>query len=300
MTVEYYCKRLVGQKAIRGGADVQRVPYGLRHAGVVVGENSGDPIFRVSADKIAAGLRKCGDANVKTYAYAGDITTAQQQSQTLIASLQADHVTTVICFCDPIAPLFFLAAANNSGYHPEWLTIGVGAIDVDVSGQAYDSAAPGQWSHAFGMGNTALPTPLSAGEYRIAYKRGGGAGQPADIDSSIWNVWQMLGRMVHMAGPTLTPGNIAAGQLRLPAIGGSFEKEFPAKATTTHGLLRTAADPYGWDAQDMREIWWNPNATSRLNGKRGAYCSTSGGRRTRLGQWPTSRPDVFNAKNCAL
>jgi hypothetical protein len=56
MAIEYYCKRLVGQKAIHGGADVQKLPYGNRHLGVVYGENGGNPAAKLVADDIVAGV----------------------------------------------------------------------------------------------------------------------------------------------------------------------------------------------------------------------------------------------------
>lgn len=298
MTVEYYCKRLAGQKAVYGGPDVQRLPYGNRHLGIAFPENNGDPSTKIVVDKVVAGVKKCGE-NAKEYAYSSDITTAEQQSQTIAASMQSDHVTTIACFCDPIAPAFFQEAAKQDNYYPEYLLSGWGLLDSDPAGQTYEELAPGEWDHAFGLGYLPNLQPDKNYDYHYAYKDGGGTGDASPTDVGNWPLFQWMFGAVQMAGPTLTPNTIMQGQLAIPAMGGSFEKEFPEAAVLSYGQVRTNVDPLGWLGRDMREIWYDPQITSKYNNTKGGYCATDGGRRKQLGQWPTTRPHLFDPKVCA-
>lgn len=46
---------------------------------------------------------------------------------------------------------------------------------------------------------------------------------------------------------------------------------------------------------DSREVYWDPSAIAG-DGKQGAFIQTYGGRRFRLGEWPTEDPPVYPKK----
>jgi hypothetical protein len=88
--------------------------------------------------------------------------------------------------------------------------------------------------------------------------------------------------MIQAAGPILTPANIAAGIHSLPLAGGPTG----ADGTWLWGQTHTGII-------DSREIYYDANKTSPANGKPGTYIAIYGGRRYRLGQYPTGEPPFF-------
>jgi hypothetical protein len=46
---------------------------------------------------------------------------------------------------------------------------------------------------------------------------------------------------------------------------------------------------------DARFVWWNPNITSTVNGMKGSFVASDGGKRFGLGQWPKTMPAVFTS-----
>ena len=44
---------------------------------------------------------------------------------------------------------------------------------------------------------------------------------------------------------------------------------------------------------DAREVYWDPNRISEIDGKAGSYMPVDGGRRYRFGEWPVGDPQVF-------
>jgi hypothetical protein len=77
---------------------------------------------------------------------------------------------------------------------------------------------------------------------------------------------------IQMAGPDLTPQTFQQGMYNYPRASG------PAGSWGFGPGDYTPMD-------DAMVIWWNPDAESPYNGKRGAY--QTDGRRYRPGQWPT-------------
>src|SRR5205823_12692129 len=165
----HYCTKHVSQPVKYAGPEVLTFdgvanPPPKRKVAIVYPATNGDPTFAESAnmfiDQISG--KVCGSKGdgVKGYPYQSDINTAQQQSTTTISELKQDHVTTAVCFCDPIAPVFLTNAASQQNYHPEWLMSGTGLLDYDVLGQLYNHDA---WRYAFGPSNLAdnVPFPQS-------------------------------------------------------------------------------------------------------------------------------------------
>lgn len=277
---EYYCKRLVGKEPVFGGADVQAYA-GPRRVGFVY--PAGDPSAASSAQLFLKRVRACGDSEAQGYTYSGDLSKAQRDAATLAAQLRSDEVTTVVCFCDVFNPLFIMQAMDNNRYYPEHLTTGITTIATDAAGQAYTAAVPDQWKHAFGVSNYGILPNDSKLDYQFAYRDGGGTGKPAPLLSTAFGYMVQLGQMIHTAGPQLTPTNVARGLRSMP--------EFDSGSRRARAQY-TAPDPWTW-YRTMSEIYWDPNATSTYNGKRGAYCKVDSGRQYDLGQWPTTQPKVF-------
>ena len=62
--------------------------------------------------------------------------------------LKADGVTTVICGCDPIFPVFLSGVAARENYFPEFIIAGTALTDADIVGQLWNQEFA---SHAFGV-----------------------------------------------------------------------------------------------------------------------------------------------------
>ena len=107
--------------------------------------------------------------------------------------------------------------------------------------------------------------------------------EPAFIVEIIYYQLYMLALGIQLAGPNLTPETFEQGMFAYPGGTGP-------------------AGTWGFDAgsytptQDFREIWWDPNATSAQNGKKGAYVESTAGKRFQAGNAARRRPQGLRAK----
>jgi hypothetical protein len=187
--------------------------------------------------------------------------------------MKAAGVTTVMCMCDPLLPYFATPQANQQNYHPEWLVAGFGATDTDIVGQFYDQS---QWSHAFGMGVVGeLRSGYESESYR-AYKAVRND-EPAQLRDIVYYPLVWLFTCLQMAGPNLTPKTFEAGCFALGARQGEL------------GLMKFGPGDYT-AVSDAREIYWDPQATSPWNNRKGRYVATLGGQRF-SGPWPQGEPN---------
>ena len=89
---------------------------------------------------------------------------------------------------------------------------------------------------------------------------------------------QVLAIGLQMAGPNLNPSTFQSGMFAyLPRSG-------------PEGLWDFGPGDYS-TSDDAHEVYWNPNATSIQNSKKGAYIPTSANRYP-IGKWPAGPPNV--------
>ncbi len=211
------------------------------------------------------------------YNYALDISTFPQDAQKAIVQFAANKDTTVTLACDPISPIFLTQDAVNQNYFPEWLIIGVAGTDADNWAQLWDqSAIKGR---LFGISETAATqTVLSPNSDAGQSLRK--MGIPINI-SSVTDYYLMLSmfNQLQQAGPNLTPASIAAGSPKIPTATGAL-------GTWDFGNTHSAI-------VDAREVYWDGSKTSPGNGKTGTYIQIYGGKRFRLGQFPSGSPAFF-------
>lgn len=285
---EYYCKKLVGKPPKYAGADQRIKPE--RKLGIHYPATSGDPTWKYGADefiRLVTGAM-CGSSDDQPVVrpYESDITTGQQQALTNAAAFKNAGVTTVVCFCDVIAPAFMTAAMDAQAYYPEHLLSGVNFIDYDVVGRLY---TPSQWQHAFGVSEMPEPIPFEETDAAKAWQDAGNEGLPEATSNVIWAYFALLGSSFQMAGPQPTPENIRNGLFRAPLVGGWEE-------TGGNGALvglKWGARPDDYTGiEDAREVYWSSTAISKTDGKQGAYVSTDNGRRYMTGDWPSGDPQI--------
>ncbi|MDT7539344.1 MAG: hypothetical protein QOI82_2929 [Actinomycetota bacterium] len=274
LTGEYWCKRLAGKKAkFAGDAALQQL---VRKAGI----SYPDADVNVGPGKeLAKILRGCG-TEVLEVPYSSDVSTAASQAATNAAKMKSEGVTSVLCFCDPLAPTFASKAATSQDYHPENVLVGNGLIDYDILGRLYD---PDQWKNAFGVSDLRDYKPFPQQAAAIAWRGGGGSGVPNPSTQLTWDYMNMLANGLQMAGPQLTPLTWERALLSGSAdTGGDPKNVFEFWSHFGPG------DYSG--LSDAREVYWDANATSAIDGKKGAYVSLLGHRRFREGAWPRGEP----------
>jgi hypothetical protein len=92
------------------------------------------------------------------------ITEAVSEAQDMVTQLERAGVTTVLCGCDPITPLFLAEDARSQGYFPEWLTLDFG----DTFSQLVSEASLTEWDHSLSGGVATVP--LADQEAVVAYR----------------------------------------------------------------------------------------------------------------------------------
>jgi hypothetical protein len=207
--------------------------------------------------------------------YKLDLGTMSNQATNLIAQMQSSGVTTILCGCDPIIPVFLSGAAARAGYYPEFINIGVALDDFDLVGQLWH---PDFVKHSFGISplgdDASKPSTQSIGY--AAYKTVR-QDEPAFSVDLIYYQMYMLATGLQMAGPVLTPDTFEAGMFAYP------KKLGPA------GLWGYGPGDYT-PQDDVREIYWDPAAISSYNSKPGAWVNPNPGARYGQGQIPPGQP----------
>ncbi|MCW2681189.1 MAG: hypothetical protein JWM62_2590, partial [Frankiales bacterium] len=239
-------------------------------------------------------LAKCGES-VKghEYFYEQNIATAAQQSQagTAVMNSPQNPATSVVCFCDPVAPQFSYNAAATNNYWPETLFASNQAMDTDPTGQSYmgDLACPRgdacSFDGALGLGQSDKATaPGNLGGMKVfaAMAKGTAAPVQPTVMEIFWQNYNMLASLIQTTGPNLTPANMAGAAPRLGSRGGGATGK--ALRAFTNGEL-------SW-TQDVYITYWTKNKKSPYNGETGAFTQAYGGKRFGLGQLPKGDPAV--------
>jgi ABC-type branched-subunit amino acid transport system substrate-binding protein len=266
---DYMNQRIFGGTADQAGGDLKGRP---RKIAMISPENS---FYQDCVKTFTDAIKAKGNSIVENLTYALDINTVSQDTSAIVAKLAADGITSVICFTDPVSPLFYTAKATQQRYFPEWLTVGTAATDSDIAGQQYDQQ---QWSHAFGIRTLTENIPRRASVAYAAFKSVRPNEEPAGL--ALFGIYSQLLQVVlaiQGAGPNLTPETFARGWQSYPGGTGLF------------GAWRGRAGDHTFQV-DADEVYWDPNRTSTYNGLQGAYVPISP--RYEVGQWPAGRPAV--------
>jgi hypothetical protein len=259
---EYLNKRVFGYPADHAGPGLVGKP---RKVGVIAPDN---PEYQQCLGAAMKIVNKAGN-NAQRYSYTLDLSQFSDQANNLAAKMKQDGVTTVVLLTDPLFPLLVSNRMSQQEYYPEWVVTGTVLTDSDEFGQLYDST---QWQHAFGLSQLGEEQPQGASFAYAAAKSVDPNHEPVFGSDFFYNFFYQLALGIQMAGPNLTPQSFATGMRAYPGgTGPSGTWAYPAGAYS----------PY----RDAREIWWDANATSVVNGAPGRYVSTN--KRYKPGQWPT-------------
>jgi hypothetical protein len=264
------CRRMAGLPAAFAGDPVmRRTP---RVFGLIAAEN---PEYEQVGDEIETALGRCGVRIKHRERYAFNVVTYQGQAVNMVAQMQREGVTTVLCNCDPLIPIFLTQAADGQRYEPEWYE----PWWRDPQGRL---PSQNQWAHALSNG-PAWPSRSRDEPYRV-FKIAEPKIEPRQRYYDLaYMTLQFLFRGLQAAGPTLTPDTFARGMFSLPP-----------SAVGTFGTWGAGTGNYTPQV-NTQIAWWDPNARSTLDGKTGAWRACEEGRWFRFDQpssWGTPRTQL--------
>ena len=265
----YAGTRLIDRDAEYARGELQGNP---RRIANIVPEN---PWYQECLDDSLAQLERQGQEVDLNLSYELNLGTLSNQAASLVARLQSEQITTVICSCDPVLPVFLTARATEQGYTPEWVITGVGFTDEDYVGQLFDQD---QWSRAFGISYRGQVEPLQASLGYNAYRQVRDD-EPAFAVNGIYNSLYLLAIGIQGAGPELTPATFEQGMFDYPPRSGP---------QGTWGFGEQNYTP----TEDFREVYWDPDEISPFNNERGAYIEAEPGVRHRPGELTEGGPKV--------
>jgi hypothetical protein len=283
---DYWCKKMVGKKASLAGDPLIQAKD--RRIGIVVDASFGafGEITKRAVAAISGG--RCATTSATkpvTITVSGDPTQSSQEFTAVAQAFKQENVTTVICMCAALVPVTMTTAFDDQQYFPEHLISGTGAIDVDALAQLY---SPTQWRNAFGPSFFTNPVPKAVGDPGKAWADAGGPGGAEGyclVCGAIFLYMQPIANQIQWAGAHLTAATLEQATLSSPPTGG-WERSGhdPTMAEWRFG----PGDYTAWE--DVRQVYWDPAATSDLNGKKGAYVGVEGGKRYAIASWPPGDP----------
>ena len=264
---DYYCKKLVSKHPDHAGtvikSDIGARDTVTRKLGVVVPEIPADTL---TAQRVIDTVRQCGGADAAVdhpFTYKSDINSATTQTEATVAALATNKVTTIVCMCDPIAPAFLTQGLSSQNYYPEHVLPGLGLLDYDLLGQLYD---PRQWLHAFGPSQLPNFGTLDTTDQAKVWQAQGNSGHPCGNNGCglEWSSVSGMALMLQQTGPNLNAATFEQGVLgNIPPYGGTG-------LTGKTALYQWGQDDYT-GLSDEREVYWDPTATTPIDGSQGAY-----------------------------
>jgi hypothetical protein len=199
-----------------------------------------------------------------TIGYTINIAQYEQEAATAMAELKADGVTTILCACDPIIPIFLTNAASQQQYSPEWFSASFG----DPIARDYNQS---EWQDAI-VGGIQFP-PIPTTEAYKAYQLGYPGQHPSEWSPSsppyfyvpYYTLLQIFDAL-QAAGPDLTPVTFEHGMFSLPA-------SQPGDVVGSQwNFGNQVFDPVA----SYSIAKWNQNAVSAFDNTKGAYTWCNG------------------------
>ncbi|MDQ1373510.1 MAG: hypothetical protein QOJ09_848, partial [Actinomycetota bacterium] len=293
---QYWCASLAKKPAKWAGTQnpADSINGRQRLLGVI---STNDPENEDSIKKdLMPELAKCGDSvGDRQYYYEQNINTVETQRVQAVGKMRGNgtpgsEATTVVCFCDLVAPQFLYQEEQNENYWPENIMPGSGLMDRDPSAQDYEgsvacpnSAQGCEYDLAFGLSSISNPEKENADVGTRVWHAAGMSGNtpaPSQAISHDWEYWSLIATLIQASGPTLTPQNMDAGVRQYGVRGGG---------STGHVLRGFPPGSYAWN-QDMRQVYFSKTKPSPYNGTAGTYVSV--GDRITLGGYKPGDPPI--------
>ena len=277
ITAEWWCKRMANKKARFAGGSLTGQ---TRKVAITFSDTS---VMRPAAEHMLSLIKQCDKNGPILSPYSPDTSTAASQSTTNTAKLKQAGVTSIIWFSDPIAPAYGTKQQTAQNYFPEEIPAGSGLVDYDSLAQNYDQTA---WAHTVGPSDLGQYVQFPQSDAATVYKQGGGSGSASPNTNLMWGYISLVALGIEKAGPKLTPLSFEYGLLTMPGFNDWSSYHDPRLTYTKFGKGDYTA------LSDIREVYWDPNKTSPVNGRAGTYVELNGGRRYQSGQIPSGEPSA--------
>jgi hypothetical protein len=265
------CRRAAGLPATYAGDPVYQKT--TRTFGLVTPEN---PEYIAVANEIAARLKKCGVTVTRRASYAINVATFQAQATNIVAQMKAAGVTTFFCVCDPLVPIFLSQAADQQRYYPEWAE----PWYRDAQGRL---ESQGQWAHAIATQGRLKPQEQTEA-FRVFKLANPSAAKPRNKYYEVaYGSLMLLLNGLQAAGPNLTPRTFEQGLASLPT---SLLGDFGRWSYGPRTYSPVAESQLGW---------WDPNANSAYDGKKGSWQDCDGG-----AWYPFDKPEAWGPNHTQL
>jgi hypothetical protein len=288
LIADYYCKKMYGKNATQAGDPRMKVQK--RKLGIIVTE---DPENVAAAknvlNQVTGGM--CGTKNDGTQFYTVPVNTDERNDYypTLHTRLRNDGINVTLQL--PSTEVLGCAECDKQQYYPESLISGQNQNDADIVGRL---DASGERLNRFGIGMRPTATPLNEHNFRRAAHDVRPGYDPEYITEGPYLELAMIGRMIQLAGPRLTPANLELGAHSMVQLGG-FTNPHPwpgwkcCDPSIPKWTFGDGADDYSaWS--DAREIYWDDKAISPDDGRPGAWVCVQPCKRYEVGQWPKGEP----------
>jgi Periplasmic binding protein len=276
-TQDLYLKSMAGGKAAYAGGSLLNQP---RKVAIIA---PSDPWYQTAAAAAVQQAAAAGYPVADNIQYQLNLSTLSSQAATVISQLQNDGITTVICGCDPVFPVYLTSRAAEQGYTPEWVVAGVALTDNDIVGQLFDQQ---EWNHAFGVTFAGPTMPKQDTFGYAAYESVSPGTQPANAVDLIYAQMYEMAIGIQMAGPDLTPQTFENGMRAYPGSQAGASNAF-------YGTWDFPAGHYT-PQTDWAFIYWDPTKISPYDDKTGAYVVST--TRNKIGQYaggPLPLPSSF-------
>lgn len=235
------------------------------------------PTWLQVADDIKERLSsQCGVEVAAFVSYAENLGTMQQDASSAVARMRDAGVTTVLCFCDPLMPIFISQQASDQEYRPEWIF----QNQYDAIDQQADQS---QFAHAIAPGPPLRPARQT--EAHAAYKLVDPTGEPRSIyfQAAYATMLHVFGA-VQSAGPDLNPATYLRGVFSMP----------PSLAGGDLGDWRYGPGAFT-PVASTGVVWWKTDKPSQ-NGRPGGWVDCEGGVSFPLDEprsWGSGQLDCF-------
>ncbi len=254
------CQRMAGMKAIF--APDATLAAQTRKFGLIHPEN---PEYIAVANEMKDKFSKCGVKITREASYSINVVQYQQEAASIVAQMQSAGVTTVLCYCDPLVPIFLQNAAQAQHYQPEWVQPYWGDPQAR-------QPSNGNWQGLISAGGQ-WPAKAKTEAYRVFTTASGGAEPKEQYYEVAYLTLMQIFMGLQAAGPDLTPQTLQRGYFSLPDSG---------NGDTGIWRFRGGANAYApaWNAQVGGSVgWYDPTYTSAFDGAKGGYRDCDGGQR---------------------
>src|SRR5579884_385777 len=204
------CRRMAGLPAEFAGDTIYQ--HSTRKFGVIFPQT---PVYQQEVNQWEQYMSStCGLTVTRTVGYTINVAQYESEAASTMAQMKAAGVTTLLCACDPIVPIFLANAADQQQYYPEWFATGFG----DPVARDYDQK---EWDHTI-VGGIQWPAVNTTEPYRT-YEMANPSHQPAEWPPSsppyfyvpYFTLMQVFAAL-QAAGPDLKAATFERGMFALP------------------------------------------------------------------------------------